>query len=171
MATKRDSYSDTEHSILYAETEGCCPLCTLPLHFQKPGSKKPSKGYEVAHIYPLSPTQPQAIALVGYPVPTNINALDNVIALCPTCHTKYDKDFKLDELKKVFLAAKRARKAEIDAHKPSKKIKPNKDYEGSLPGNSGNSELSCDSRFFGAARYRPMPAQHLCSFFSCTQSV
>lgn len=101
MATKRDSYSDTEHSILYAETEGCCPLCTLPLHFQKPGSKKPSKGYEVAHIYPLSPTQPQAIALVGYPVPTNINALDNVIALCPTCHTKYDKDFKLDELKKL----------------------------------------------------------------------
>jgi HNH endonuclease len=101
MVTKRDSYSDTENSILYAETEGCCPLCTLPLHFQKPGSKKPTKGYEVAHIYPLNPTQPQASALVGHPVPTDINALDNVIALCPTCHTKYDKDFKLDELKRL----------------------------------------------------------------------
>jgi hypothetical protein len=98
MATKRDSYSENEHSILYAETGGCCPLCTLPILFQKKGSKKPSKGYEVAHIYPLNPTQSQARALVGYSVPPEINALENVIALCPTCHTQYDKDFKLDEL-------------------------------------------------------------------------
>ncbi|MBC3830844.1 HNH endonuclease [Undibacterium amnicola] len=98
MATKRDKYSDTEHSVLYAETGGCCPLCTLPILFQKANSKKPSKGYEVAHIYPLNPTQPQALALGAFPVPIDINALENVIALCPTCHTKYDKDFKLDEL-------------------------------------------------------------------------
>lgn len=98
MATKRDSYGDNEHSILYAETGGCCPLCTLPILFQKKGSKRTSKGYEVAHIYPLNPTQSQATALVGYPAPPDINALENVIALCPTCHTKYDKDFKLDEL-------------------------------------------------------------------------
>jgi len=98
MATKRDSYSENEHSILYAETGGCCPLCTLPILFQKKGSKKPSKGYEVAHIYPLNPTQSQATALVGYPVPPDINVLENVITLCPTCHTQYDKDFKLDDL-------------------------------------------------------------------------
>lgn len=101
MATKRDSYNANEHSILYAETGGCCPLCTLPILFQKKGSRKPSKGYEVAHIYPLNPTQPQATALIGYPVPPDINALENVIALCPTCHTKYDKDFKLDELTRL----------------------------------------------------------------------
>ena len=98
MATKRDSYSVHEHSILYAETCGCCPLCTLPILFKKMNSKKPSKGYEVAHIYPLNPTQSQAMALIGYPVPPDINALYNVIALCPSCHTTYDKDFKLDEL-------------------------------------------------------------------------
>jgi len=101
MATKRDSYSDNEHSILYAETGGCCPLCIVPILFQKKGSMKPSKGYEVAHIYPLNPTQSQATALVGYSVPLDVNALENVIALCPTCHTKYDKDFKLDELIKL----------------------------------------------------------------------
>lgn len=101
MKAKRDSYSEDEHSILYAETGGCCPLCMMPILFQKKGSKKPSKGYEVAHIYPLNPTQSQAKALVGYPVPHEINALENVIALCPTCHTKYDKDFKLDELIKL----------------------------------------------------------------------
>ena len=98
MATKRDNYSENQHSILYAETGGCCPLCTLPILFQKKGSKKPSKGYEVAHIHPLNPTQSQDKALVGYPAPPDINALENVIALCPACHTKYDKDFKLDEL-------------------------------------------------------------------------
>lgn len=101
MAPKRDSYSENEHSILYAETGGCCPLCTSPILFQKKGSKKTSKGYEVAHIYPLNPTQSQAIELSGYPAPSDINALENVIALCPTCHTQYDKDFKLDELENL----------------------------------------------------------------------
>ncbi len=97
MATKRDSYSDNEHSILYAETGGCCPLCILPILFHKKGSKKPSKCYEIAHIYPLNPTQAQAAALLVYSIPLDINALENVIALCPSCHSKYDKDFKLDE--------------------------------------------------------------------------
>ncbi|MCP5245911.1 MAG: HNH endonuclease [Burkholderiales bacterium] len=101
MAIKRDGYSENEHSILYAETGGCCPLCTQPILFQKKGSKKPIKGYEIAHIYPLNPTKSQATALAGYPVPLDINALENVIALCPTCHTQYDKDFKLNELIKL----------------------------------------------------------------------
>jgi HNH endonuclease len=98
MATMREKYHENEHSILYGETGGCCPLCTRPIIFQKPGSKNPSKGYEVAHIYPLNPTPLQAKALIGYPTPPDINARENVIALCPTCHTKYDKDFKLEEL-------------------------------------------------------------------------
>lgn len=98
MAKKRDTYSDNEHSVLYSETGGHCPLCLQSIIFYKAGSKKPSKSYEIAHIYPLNPTQFQIESLVGCPVPTDINALENVIALCPTCHTKYDKDFKLDEL-------------------------------------------------------------------------
>jgi hypothetical protein len=101
MATKRDSYSDNQHSILYAETGGGCPLCMQPILFQKKDSKKPSRSYEIAHIYPLSPTPFQALALVGYPAPPVINSLENVIALCPTCHTKYDKDFKLEELIRI----------------------------------------------------------------------
>lgn len=101
MAKKRDNYNEHEHSILYAETGGCCPLCTQPILFKKNGSIKPSKGYEVAHIYPLNPTLSQSTALVGYHIPPDINALENVIALCPTCHTKYDKDFKIDELNKL----------------------------------------------------------------------
>ena len=101
MAEKRDNYSDNQHSILYGETGGTCPHCTQGILLTKPGSTKPIKGYEVAHIYPLNPTPAQIKVLVGYPVPSDINALENVIALCPSCHTKYDKDFKLEELKKL----------------------------------------------------------------------
>ena len=114
MATARKDYGNNEHSILYAETSGCCPLCSKPILFRKPNSGKLSKGYEVAHIYPLNPTPAQATALVGRAPPTNINALDNVIALCPTCHTRYDTDFQLEEMHKIsgikdrFLANARA---------------------------------------------------------------
>lgn len=101
MPAKRELYSDNEHSIFYGETGGMCPLCTLPILYIKPGSKKPTKGYEVAHIYPLNPTPAQLHALNGCEVPVDINALSNVIALCPTCHTKYDKDFKVDEFVKL----------------------------------------------------------------------
>lgn len=83
MANKRENYTANENSILYAETGGCCPLCTQPIIFQKKGSKKPAKCYEIAHIYPLNPTQVQVTALVGYPAPSEINALENLIALCP----------------------------------------------------------------------------------------
>lgn len=98
MAGKRDNYTENQHSILYGETDGNCPLCTQPIMFTKLGSLKPSKGYEIAHIYPLNPTPAQIKDLVKYPVPMDINSLGNVIALCPSCHTKYDKDFKLEEL-------------------------------------------------------------------------
>lgn len=101
MTKKRENYSPDEHSILYAETGGCCPLCGTSILHKKKGSKKPIKGYEIAHIFPLNPTKAQEKALIGYPAPKGINALSNVIALCPTCHTKYDKDFKLAELKEL----------------------------------------------------------------------
>ena len=115
MGNKREKLSENEHSILYGETGGICPLCTLPILFTKQGSKKPTKGYEVAHICPLNPTPVQLKALIGYPVPVEINSLENLIALCPNCHTKYDKDFKLEELiklediKAMFLSDAKAR--------------------------------------------------------------
>lgn len=115
MATKRTEYTDNQNSILYGETSGCCPLCAQPILFRKKGSKSLTKGYEIAHIYPLNPTPTQSKALVGRPPPPEINALENVIALCPTCHTKFDKDFKVEEMDRLrkikdgFLAEARAR--------------------------------------------------------------
>jgi hypothetical protein len=102
MANKRVKYHANEHSILYNETGGACPLCALPMMFKKSSSKHPSIGYEIAHIYPLNPNASQAKGLAGYAVPAEINDLENVILLCPTCHTKYDKDFKIEEYLKLL---------------------------------------------------------------------
>jgi hypothetical protein len=102
MANIRVKYHPNEHSILYGETGGACPLCALPMMFKKASSKHPSIGYEIAHIYPLNPSASQAKGLTGYAAPAEINALENVILLCPTCHTKYDKDFKIEEYLKLL---------------------------------------------------------------------
>ena len=69
MATARTEYSENEHSILYAETSGCCPLCSKSILFRKPGSSRLNNGYEVAHIYPLNPTPSQVTALIGRAAP------------------------------------------------------------------------------------------------------
>lgn len=140
MATARKDYSDNEHSILYAETDGCCPLCSKPILFRKPNSGKLSKGYEVAHIYPLNPTLAQAKALIGRVPPKNINALENVIALCPTCHTTYDTDFQLEEMDKLseikerFLINARAN-ATISDYKIQEEVYAILDSISSLTGN------------------------------------
>ena len=117
MVTSRKKYTDNEHSILYKETRGSCPLCLKSILFRKPASKRIIKGYEVAHIYPLNPTPAQGLlfTLADFPEPPDKNALENVIALCPSCHRKYDKDFQIPELKRLkeikngFLAEAKAR--------------------------------------------------------------
>ena len=101
MANARRDYSENEHSILFAETNSCCPLCMKQILFRKPNSSRLNKGYEVAHIYPLNPTLAQATVLVGRAPPTDINALENVIALCPSCHNTYDTDFQLVEMDRL----------------------------------------------------------------------
>jgi len=61
-------------------------------------------------------------------VPAEINGLDNVICLCPTCHKKYDKDFKVEEYEKLrsikdgFIRDARARKS-ISEHSLREEIK------------------------------------------------
>ena len=128
MTNTRIPYHPEEHSMLYAETGGICPLCTCVIIFKKPGSEKPKKGYEVAHIYPLNPTTAQALALVSHTMPADINGLANVICLCPSCHRKYDKDFKIDEYEKLrtikdgFIQDANARKS-ISEHGLREEIK------------------------------------------------
>lgn len=128
MANARVKFHPEEHSMLYGETGGACPLCTQPIIFTKAGSKNPTKGYEVAHIYPLNPTPSQALALTGYLIPVEINGLDNVICLCPTCHRRFDKDFKIEEYTRIraikdgYIRDANARKA-ISEHTLREEVK------------------------------------------------
>ncbi|HEK3558711.1 TPA: HNH endonuclease [Pseudomonas aeruginosa] len=128
MANARITYHPEEHSMLYAETGGICPLCACAIIFTKPGSKNPKKSYEVAHIYPLNPTNAQKLALASHTMPADINDLANVICLCPTCHRKYDKDFKIEEydrlraIKDGFIRDVNARKS-ISEHSLREEIK------------------------------------------------
>ena len=115
MANPRIKYDSNEQSILYAEAGGACPLCTSPMMFKKASSNKLNKGYEIAHIYPLNANPVQEKALAKFPAPPDLNALENLILLCPSCHAKYDKDFKIEEylellaIKKNYLSEAEAR--------------------------------------------------------------
>lgn len=102
MTNKRTTYHPTEHSLLYAEVGGACPLCRGSIIFKKKNSKHPTIGYEIAHIYPLNPKKEQSKALEGFSQPAEINALSNLILLCPTCHTRYDKEFKIEEYQQLL---------------------------------------------------------------------
>lgn len=102
MTKKRIKYSSNEHTLLYSETGGACPLCGNAIMFKKATSKSPTIGYEIAHIYPLNPNTLQSVALKNFEAPEDVNALDNLILLCPNCHTKYDKDFKIEEYQRLL---------------------------------------------------------------------
>lgn len=102
MTNKRITYHSTEHSLLYAEVGGACPLCGGSIIFKKANSKHPTIGYEIAHIYPLNPSNAQSKALADLLPPAEINAMGNVILLCPTCHTRYDKEFKIEEYERLL---------------------------------------------------------------------
>jgi HNH endonuclease len=96
MKNKRRKFTENETLILYAEAEGVCPLCPNTLMYKKNSNQY--KEFEIAHIYPLNPKKEElellkdAEKLSGYP-----NDLKNLVCLCVSCHTKFDKPRTLDE--------------------------------------------------------------------------
>ncbi|WP_373557726.1 HNH endonuclease [Pseudomonas sp. URIL14HWK12:I7] len=54
-------------------------------------SKTSNKQYEIAHIYPLNPTPPEALLLANeFRLSADVDHLDNLIALCLLCHNEFD---------------------------------------------------------------------------------
>ncbi len=95
--SNRKSYTENENLILFNEVNGICPKCSKPLVYKK--KKNIEKVYEIAHIYPLNPTENETIELNGVRklFDKNPNELRNVICLCPSCHTIFDKPRTRDE--------------------------------------------------------------------------
>lgn len=98
---------NTDHAHLL-EVGGLCPLCGKNLLKAKGNSK--NKLYQIAHIYPNSPTEHQCSVLTGLErLGSACEDFENKIALCKDCHGLYDDNVTkaeyllLVELKKRLL--------------------------------------------------------------------
>ncbi len=102
MSNGRKTFSLIEQSTLYNQVNGICPLCQKSLSYMKEG--KLQKLFEIAHIYPLNPTDNEKVILKNEPIlyKDDVNDLDNLIALCPNCHTQLDKPTSLDSYRKLY---------------------------------------------------------------------
>ena len=93
---------------LLEEVSHCCPMCNISLF--REGKKRITKIYEVAHIYPHSPTECQLDILKDIKPPDDIESPNNLIALCRNCHRIYDKTLSIEsyvemvKLKNTLLA-------------------------------------------------------------------
>lgn len=95
MANPRKSGTDNQDMYLYEEVEGVCPKCTDPLMYEK--NRQMRKQFQKAHIYPLNPTKDELIILNGVEkLSSDVNHLDNLIALCSKCHGQFDNPRTLE---------------------------------------------------------------------------
>lgn len=90
MGGKRPGFTAAEELAFTTEVGGRCPKCGDHLFFAKRGRKL--KRYEIAHIYPLNPKPAEVIELQNEErLSSDLNAFENLIALCVKCHTELDK--------------------------------------------------------------------------------
>lgn len=97
----RKKLTPNQNALLLAEVENMCPLCTKTLIYEKGGKKH--KLFEGAHIYPLNPAEREKELLKGEgKLHDDVNNLDNYIALCTDCHTKFDNPRTVEEYRLLF---------------------------------------------------------------------
>lgn len=97
---RRDCTPNQERMLL-DECGGLCPLCGEPLVANKNGRRV--KLYDVAHIYPHSPTAEQLEVLKGLPAPADAESLDNLILLCKKHHAIQDFHTTPDEYLQLYM--------------------------------------------------------------------
>lgn len=106
MTAKRPTYSAADETAFTTEVDGKCPLCGKALFYKKSG--KSFKGYEIAHIYPLNAKPEEVLELKDEErLSSDLNAFENLIAICVECHTKFDKPRTAVEYRRM-LVIKRA---------------------------------------------------------------
>ena len=81
---KRKAPTEAEQQLYLKEVSFFCPLCGKILRHKKQG--KANKLYEIAHIFPNSPTEEQYELLSKLPrLGNNSESFENKIALCKDC--------------------------------------------------------------------------------------
>ncbi|OAA94535.1 ABC-three component system protein [Clostridium coskatii] len=111
---ERIGITDNMDNAYLLEVGGICPLCGEYLLLGK--GKRMNKKYQIAHIYPNSPTIDEIKELEGLErLGTNCEDFQNKIALCKDCHGYYD-DHKTKEeyinllrIKKGLLSTSKAK--------------------------------------------------------------
>lgn len=92
--SSRRSLTDNQWYDLFSEQRGFCfgPICNKEKLIQEKNNRRIKLG-EGAHIFPLNPTERESIVLNGVEVlGGDVNGLNNIILLCPNCHTYFDKE-------------------------------------------------------------------------------
>jgi hypothetical protein len=105
MKDKRRKFSENEKLQLFAEVEAMCPNCPNVLMYVKNGKRH--KEFEIAHIYPLNPKPDEKELLKDEErLHEDPNHLDNLICLCVSCHTKFDKPRTVSEYRDLVAKKK-----------------------------------------------------------------
>jgi hypothetical protein len=106
MSNPRKKYSDAQNVALLSQVSRVCLLCAEPLFYKKGG--KSFKNYELAHIYPLNPTQEEELLLKHEErLSDDVNDENNIIPLCEICHGKFDKPRTVEEYRELLALKKR----------------------------------------------------------------
>lgn len=106
MNNLRRNINHVEKELLFSQVDGMCPYCANSLIYSKNGSFQ--KKYELAHIYPLNPSQQEINLLKDEPkLSDDVNALDNLIPLCLDCHKIFDTPRTLNEYRELYILKKK----------------------------------------------------------------
>lgn len=93
----RKNSSPAELRLFLLEVDNHCPLCGKELESRKQ-KKLEEKRFQIAHIYPNSPTAEQKDELSDLErLGSNSESFENKIALCRDCHGTQDYQTKADE--------------------------------------------------------------------------
>jgi len=100
MANERRRPTQNELIVLLGEVDRVCPLCSKPLQYRKAG--KLHNNVDIAHIYPLNPKPEEEKLLVNEErLSEDVNAIENLLALCKGCHSKFDKPRTIEDYRKA----------------------------------------------------------------------
>ena len=81
--------SPNQKTLLLTQVEYLCPKCQRPLQVTHNG--RLVGRYQIAHIYPHSPTPQEAVLLENVErLSSDPESLDNLIPLCNNCHVEFD---------------------------------------------------------------------------------
>lgn len=107
MSNNRRSPTENDTLLLFSEVDGVCPKCSRELMYEKKGLLY--KQFELAHIYPLNPTQIEKETLKNVErLSIDSNDNENFICLCGICHPVYDKPRTLNEYNELLNLKKKA---------------------------------------------------------------